>query len=133
MTVKSLTIQSPMAINLQGIGEIIREVHEGVNDVYRNPLERRRREQQLEHNAQMNKMEVAETKLKLIRDVNQAMLEIGMPDEDRQATLKALLDPAKDTADMVTQKNLEIEQADQRQGVASIQRNICAFSCLMTE
>ena len=62
MTVKSLTIQSPMAINLQGIGEIIREVHEGVNDVYRNPLERRRREQQLEHNTQMNEMEVAETK-----------------------------------------------------------------------
>ncbi len=60
----------------------------------------------------MNEMEVAETKLKLIRDANQAMLEIGMPDEDRQATLKALLDPAKDAADMVTQKNLEIEQTD---------------------
>ncbi len=109
MTIESLTIQSPMEVNLKGSGGIIKEVREGIKDAYRNPLERRKIEQQLQHDAQMNKIELAETKLKLIRSANQTMLEIGVSDEERQATLKALLGPAANAADIVEHKDLKIK------------------------
>jgi hypothetical protein len=109
MTVESLTIQSPMTINFQGVGQIIKEVREAVKDFYRNPIERRQLEQQLEHQAKMNDIKLAESKLRLIRDANQTMLEIGVSDEERQASLKALQDPASDAADIIAQKKLKIE------------------------
>jgi hypothetical protein len=109
MFVESLTIHSPMEINLEGIAEIIREAREAIKDIYRNPLERKQLEQQLEHDATLNDIEIARSKLDLIREANQLMLEIGVSDEERRATLKALYDPASDAADIVEQKNLEIE------------------------
>jgi hypothetical protein len=109
MIVESLTIHSPMEINLQGIAEIIREAREVIKDLYRNPLERRRLEQQLEHDSTINDLEIAKCKIDLIRDANKAMLEIGISNEERQATLKALFAPASDAADIVEQKKLEIE------------------------
>jgi hypothetical protein len=109
MIVESLTIHSPMEINLQGIAEIIREAREAIKDLYRNPLERRRLEEQLEHDSKLNDIEIAKCKIDLIREANQAMLEIGISDEERQATLKALYAPASDAAEIVEQKNLEIE------------------------
>lgn len=109
MIVESLTIHSPMEINLQGVAEIIRQAREAIKDLYRNPLERKRLEQQLEHETKLNDIEIAKCKIDLIRDANQAMLEMGISDEERQATLKALYAPAGDAADIVEQKNLEIE------------------------
>ena len=56
-----------------------------------------------------NDIELAKSKLKLIRDANQTMLEIGMSDDERRATLKALHDPARDAANIVAQKKLKID------------------------
>lgn len=109
MTVDSLTIQSPMEVNLKGSGEIVEQVREGIKDIYRNPLERKKLGQQLQHDAKMNKIEVAEAKLKLIRSASKTMEEIGVSDEERQAVLKALLDPAMDAARMIEHKDLTIE------------------------
>lgn len=109
MTVDSLTIKSPMEINLSGIGEIIREAREAIKDIYRNPAERKRLEEQLRKEAKLNDIKIARSKLRLIRDANRTMREIGVPEEERQATLKALYDPASDAADTVAAKNLEIE------------------------
>ena len=108
MVVESLTIRSPMEINLQGIAAIIREAREAVKDIYRNPLERRKLEQQIEHEEKLNDIEIAASKLRLLRDANQTMLELGIPEEERRATLKALYDPAREAADIVVEKDLEI-------------------------
>ena len=109
MIVESMTIHSPMEINLKGIADIIREAREAIKDIYRNPLERKHLEQQLEHDTKLNDIEIAKSKIDLIRDANQAMLEIGVSDEERHATLRALYAPASDAADIVEKKNLKIE------------------------
>lgn len=109
MTVESLTIRSPMEISLTGIAEIIREAREAVKDIYRNPLERRKLEQQIEHEEKLNDVELAESKLRLLRDANRTMLELGIPEGERRATLKALYAPASEAADMVVEKDLKID------------------------
>lgn len=109
MTVESLTIRSPMEINLRGIAEIIREARQAVKDIYRNPLERRKLEQQIEHEEKLNDVELAQSKLRLLRDANQTMLELGIPEGERRATLKALYAPASEAADMIVEKDLEID------------------------
>lgn len=109
MKVESLTIQSPMTINLLGIGEIVRQVRKGVKDFYRNPRERERLDEELRHEGEMNRIKEAAAKIELIRSANETLEEIGIPDDDRIASLRALASPASDAAEIVKRKKLRID------------------------
>ena len=109
IVVSSLTIQSPMSIGLDGIGEIIREVRETVKDFYRNPRERQMLDQQLSHDAEMKKIKLAKSKLKLIRSANRTFDGLGLSKEDKNASIKALFDPANEASKLIQRKDLTID------------------------
>jgi hypothetical protein len=113
LLVDYIEIHSPAKFSLKGGDKIIGQVRSFIKDVwYDNKLEKKKKEQELEHQEKLNDLEIADKHTDLINKQIGILRDVGYSDEDIQKNIKKLTDPVNKISSIMYEKDVKLLDED---------------------
>ena len=111
LVIQSLTIRSPIKLDLKGLGEPVKQIRGLIRDLQGgNQIELEARKEALLHRKVMNRVEEREKQLGLLVKALDAADKVGATPEERKKIVEAIFHPAQELASVMNRKRLQLEE-----------------------
>lgn len=109
LAIESITIKSPMKLNLRGSGKFVKQIRKLIGDLSgKNKLRRQLIEEELRHKKRKYRLEEAHQELELIESIAGSLDNMNAAPEEREKIISAILHPALEAAEMIDRKSLQV-------------------------
>jgi len=109
-----IEIHSPAKFSLKGVDHIIGQVRGLIKDVwYANSLEKREKQQQLEHQGRLDEIELENQRTSLIERQIGIMRDAGFSNEEIQENIRKLTDPVEKISSVMQQREVALIEEDE--------------------
>lgn len=104
-----IEIHSPAKFSLTGADKIIGQVRGLIKDIwYKNSQEKQLGQQQLEHQAKLNELELAKQRTALLQEQITVMKDAGFSSEEIQDNIRKLTDPVEKISSVMQQRQVKL-------------------------
>lgn len=113
LLVDYIEIHSPAKFSLKGADKIVGQLREFVKDIwYENRLESRRKEQEIQHQAKLNDLEIASQRAALLEKQIGIMKGAGFSDDEIKSNIKKLTDPVEKILSVMQERRVLLEEEE---------------------
>lgn len=114
LLVDFIEIHSPAKFSLKGVDKIIGQVRGIIKDIwYDNSLEKKKKQRQLEHQASLNEIELANQRMSLIERQINILRNAGFSNEEIQENIRKLTDPVEKISSVMQQREVVLLDEDE--------------------
>ena len=113
LLVDCIEIHSPAKFSFKGADKIIGQIRGFVKDIwYENRLEAKRKEQEIQHQAKKNELEIANERASLIERQIDIMKKAGFSDEEIQENIRKLTAPVEKISSVMQEREVVLLESD---------------------